>query len=494
MLRSRLVCINFPGGIIAPGYLLKLLEILETIKLPEISFGNRQQLLIRMSRQQLVLFSSLCREQQIAFSTGKTVTENIVSSYAAAGIFIHDRWLSEGVYKDVFDLFDYAPRLKINICDSQQTFVPLFTGHINWVASDNLHYWHLYVRLPKSNSLLHWPHLVYTNDLCSISKAIEKIILDFPLSISGNETVLSSLVAKVREQRPYISKPADKDLVLPRFHLPYYEGFNPYGNGYWLGIYRRDEQFSVSFLKDLCTISLQTRIGELYATPWKSIIIKGIEKGQRQLWDYVLGKHRINVRHAANELSWLIEDNSEDGLILKRHVIRYFDKMDVRTYGLCFSVKVKSLTGMFGSVTIRRKEIKNPGRLKYMERYSILYTRSFNPNSSDLILFRDDVQKEHLGPYLVALCKQFYEAANAPEILNQPVPQQLPPPLPQSKPVHQCRHCLTVYDQEAGDVEQGVAPGTSFNGLPDTYTCFLCEAPLSDFVGVEESMMLSKAV
>ena len=40
---------------------------------------------------------------------------NIVSSYPAEEVFITNTWLSEGVYKDIFDLMDYQPRLKINI-------------------------------------------------------------------------------------------------------------------------------------------------------------------------------------------------------------------------------------------------------------------------------------------------------------------------------------------------------------------------------------------
>ena len=65
---------------------------------------------------------------------------------------------------------------------------------------------------------------------------------------------------------------------------------------------------------------------------------------------YVLGKYRINVRHAANELNWQVEDNCESGLQIKRQIIRYFDKEDVRTYGLSFAVKTRRFSSMFGSV------------------------------------------------------------------------------------------------------------------------------------------------
>jgi hypothetical protein len=48
-------------------------------------------------------------------------------------------------------------------------------------------------------------------------------------------------------------------LSLPEFKLPYYEGLNRYNEKYWLGIYRRDELFSIKFLKEICMLCLQNR-------------------------------------------------------------------------------------------------------------------------------------------------------------------------------------------------------------------------------------------
>jgi hypothetical protein len=115
------------------------------------------------------------------------------------------------------------------------------------------------------------------------------------------------------------------------------------------------------------------------------------------------------VRHAANELNWQVGDTGEEGLILKRHIVRYFDKEDVRTYGLSFAVQIYASSSMFGSVIIRKQQNKNPHKLKSLERFDILYNPDFNPNSGELIMYRDGVEKDHIGTYLVSLCKLFYE-------------------------------------------------------------------------------------
>jgi rubredoxin len=346
----------------------------------------------------------------------------------------------------------------------------------------------LYVRFPKAEQVYCFPELVYTNDVAAVSKQIETVLSSKEI-ITGSE-----LYKQVKDTCRFISKPIEKDLVLPTFSLPYYEGFNRYGNNYWLGIYRREEMFPVNFLIDVCSICMKTRIGQIYTTPWKSIIIKGIETGERNLWDYVLGKYRINVRHAANELNWQVEDNCEDGLQLKRHIIRYFDKEDVRTYGLSFAVKTRLFSSMLGSVVVRKQEVRNPGRLKALERFEILYTADFNPNTSNLISFRKDVEKDHLGTYLVSLCKYFYELESKEksfslETLNKPlntIVEKAP-----AQVVYQCKNCFSIYDEAFGDIENNIIAGTSFSDLSKTYRCPLCEAAKEDFVEVDfESLQL----
>ena len=37
-----------------------------------------------------------------------------------------------------------------------------------------------------------------------------------------------------------------------------------------------------------------------------------------------------------------------------------------------------------------------------------------------------------------------------------------------------CDVCGWVYDEELGDPENGIAPGTKFEDLPDDFACPLC--------------------
>jgi rubredoxin len=45
----------------------------------------------------------------------------------------------------------------------------------------------------------------------------------------------------------------------------------------------------------------------------------------------------------------------------------------------------------------------------------------------------------------------------------------------------QCTICGYIYDPAEGDVDNGIAPGTPFEELPDSWVCPLCGAEKSMF-------------
>jgi rubredoxin len=148
---------------------------------------------------------------------------------------------------------------------------------------------------------------------------------------------------------------------------------------------------------------------------------------------------------------------------------------------------------MFGTIVICKQQNKNPHRLKALERYDILYKEDFNPNAEDLILFRDGVQKDHIGTYLVSLCKEFYERAGSGTISEsfEEAQEDAAGTEQSSRTIHQCGHCYTVYDETIGEASQNVVAGTLFEDLPPSFYCPLCEAPKNEFMAVEETSLAS---
>ena len=50
----------------------------------------------------------------------------------------------------------------------------------------------------------------------------------------------------------------------------------------------------------------------------------------------------------------------------------------------------------------------------------------------------------------------------------------------------ECQVCGYVYDSQVGDEENGIAPGTAFEDLPEDWTCPDCGVGKEDFEAVEE--------
>ena len=474
--------INLPGGIVSAGELYAVVMAAERARVPNMQLGTRQQLFCKVADQYAPAFLAGLEQAGIPFEANEEKYPNILSSYVTEGIFTTQSWVSEGLYKDILGAFDYKPRLKINLVERSQSFVPFFTGNINFISSDIGNYWHLYVRWPQTTQLHPVKNLIGSEDIPRISRVIEEAMLYEGI------TTLDALQSALRQKGPFATQPVKEPLRGSAFDLPYYEGFNRWGNRTWLGIYRREELFPLAFLRDICLVCLDTRIGQLYTTPWKSLIIKGIEDKDRGLWEYIMGKYRINLRHASNELNWQIEDLNEEGLRLKRYLVRQFDLDDVRTEGLCFAIKTRPRSGLSGSVIIRRQEGGAAGQRKTLDRYDILHTPDFNANSKEYILYREGLEKENLAVYLVSLCKSFYEQRSSRE------PTPLTPPARTASPdrsgtaqVFRCRHCLTRYDEQYGDPDAGQPAGTPFQQLPPDYTCPVCDSGRADFERIEKT-------
>lgn len=477
--KHYIVKINLPGGIVSAGDLYSIVEAAGRARVTDMQFGARQQLFVRTADQYGAEFLRELTAAGIFFETEEECHPNISSSYVTEGVFGRSQWVSEGLYKDILDGFDYRPRLKINLVESSQSFVPFFTGHLNFISSPLNNHWHLVVRRPGTNERYSWRTAVYSPDIPRVSQLIGQSLPEWGDRLY--DTVMNS--------GGFPSGPEAPPLRLQPFQLPYYEGFNRYGSKYWLGIYRREELFPLAFLRDICLICRQTKIGQLYTTPWKSLLIKGIGEEDLQLWEYVLGKYRMNVRHASNELNWQMEDFCPDGLRLKRSLVRQLDQEDVRTEGLTFSIKMHRGSGLSASIVIRRQEEVRKGQGRMLDRYDLWHTADFHPNSGELVLFREGLEKETLFTYIVSLCKEFYQRQSQLDTIRwddlaggHRVEDRVG-----AETGYECRHCLTQYLARYGDPDAGVAAGTAFEQLPPDYVCPVCGAARTDYRILEKT-------
>jgi hypothetical protein len=408
MYQKSNIKINLTGGLISPTHFLNILDIARHALVEEVRFGARQQLLMEIPYRATLFFERKMAAANLIFEKDMQINPTITSSFAFANITQNaTSWVSEGEYFDIFNLFDYKPNLKVNICDGNQSHAPFFTGHLNFISSEIPHFWYCYIRLPKTNTIERFPKLIYTPSIAVFAKQLEEQILKHSLEIKN----ILSIDFEIDE---IIFRQIEQDLTIPRFMMPYYEGINAQSEDkVWLGIYRRNETFSVQFLMALCQLCEANQIGNICITNWRSLIIKDIPKADRLQWEKLLGKHGINVRHATNELNWQTEDDSEKGFKLKQYLVKSFDELDARTYGLVFAVKTRHKSEVFGSVIIRREPLFRIGKYEFdffglFGLYNIFYAEDFNPHTRKRKTFQTGLSKARLPEALLSLTKKYY--------------------------------------------------------------------------------------
>ncbi len=409
MKNNNTIKVNFKGGIIDPGILYNILVVARKAGLLYVRFGLRQQLYFDVDIEEVEMVSAELEALGISYEINEEKYPNIVSSFPAEDIFIINTWISENLYKEILSTFNYAHRLKINISDANQSFTPLLTGNINWVtAPAEENYWHLFIRFPKTNIIYEWKDLIHTNDLSAMSVLLEETILQNTTKYYDNSEANGDELYEEIKSGSFTSKPSPAPLTFPPYKLPYYEGMNRYGSQYWLGIYRRDELFSIEFLKEVCDLLAKTGTTTLCSTPWKTIIIKGIIEKERKDWNSLLDKYQINLRHAANELNFQVDDNSLDALKLKLHLVKYLNDDDTRSFGVCIGIKTKRRSEVFSSILVRRKPLIRLGKLEFFHVYDILCAKDYNPNERTDFVFSSGNPKFVLAEQLRRAILSFY--------------------------------------------------------------------------------------
>lgn len=487
---ERTVIINFHGGIISPGSLYNILVAASKARIQFVRFGLRQQLFFDTTSYNINLCTDELDKLGVDYEVDTEHFPNMISSYPAEEIFIRNSWLTEGVYKDVLDDIDFKPALKVNICDSDQSFTPMLTGNINWIASsDAEHYWHLIIRFPKTNITYEWSKLCYTSHIARVTKEIEAIITNNAALFMDNQDASGEGLFDLLNTENLILKPAENKVSLSSFNMPYYEGLNRYNNKYWLGIYSRDELFSTAFLKKLCQLCLFTRLSQICCTPWKTIIIKGIDENHKNLWSALLEEFRLNMRHAANELNFQVEDNCNEGLELKNYLVKHLSSDDTRTSGICFGIKTRKKSEIFSSILIRKRHLINFWGIQVFPVYDILCAKDFNPNERTGEIFSSGNPAFILPEQLRRAVIKFYK--HRLHTLEHDQPKHMAAPEESVKKetefFYQCRSCLTVYNEHTGEMENNIPAETAFSELPDSYCCPLCEAKKDNFIRIARS-------
>ncbi|MFY0652123.1 MAG: rubredoxin domain-containing protein [Cyclobacteriaceae bacterium] len=461
--KRDLVRVFVKGGIISPGDFHKIINTASDLGAEYIHFGSRQDILFPVNESNKIALDETFKSINTEYEITEFSHQNIVCSYVALDVMPNKKWLVPHVYHYILDSFEYRPKLRINIVDPSQSLVPLFTGNINFIASSVENYWYVYLRYgQKQESPKALPILVYGYDIAKVAKIIEDLkLISEQMDVHAiTEHILNEV--KINFQAP------KEELKFPVTNFPYYEGINRKSDGKsWMGLYWRNNKFSIPFLRKLCRRCIDTNVGKISLTPWKSFVVKGIQESDRVGWEKFMGSHGMNLRHSALELNWHLPVLDEEALNLKNYLVRALDQQDISTSGLTFTIKTSADIILFTSVVIE----KNLDPDASPDTFNIMYSKNFNPNLSEYFYYAKNITKEVIPALLIELSLKYYQQLEVePKAEDQKSEQNGA----NTKLLYQCENCMTIYDESYGDSTANIEPGISFHDLPDTYACPLC--------------------
>ncbi len=473
--KKHILRVLLKGGILTPGVLIKLCELASMNENKVISFGSRQDILFDILPTKKTEAEDFLTKHAIDFewkSDSKPKTQNIVSSFVANDVFQSTTWVNPGAYQFILEGFNYHPKIKINVVDPVQKLVPHFSGHLNFIASTHEDYWHLFIRRSGEEQMIEWPELIYSADVPAIARHLEGIAFNNK-SVSKHQ-----LIQTINDELKLNTLSNFETLKRSPNFPPYYEGIHKMasGNDLWAGFYWRNNKYSIRFIENVCSLCLQTGIARISITPWKSFLVKNIKQEHRLMWEQMIGHFGINMRHSSFELYWHLPFANKEALQLRRYLVQQFDKVDIRTFGLTFSIGQPDIP--FTSVVIKKRWYPNWFNwLNLFKTYSIYYAKDFNPESNQYLSYRKSASFKELPKVLIELSKKYY--ASLPELkseLSKPMPIKI-----DLLNVHQCKACLSVYVPQIGDELLGIDAGTTFTDLPEEYKCSCCGADKSAF-------------
>ena len=446
------------GGVITPDELQRLALIAKKWALGKIEVGFRQDLLIPCTDSQRSLLRSQLMSEGFGVEEAAAAHPNIVSSLVAQNIFPQLSWLRSGDYLDILDEFTFKPRLKINLIDPTQELIRPLTGELNFIASPTPSFWYLVVNLSELGGIHVWPKLVDGEQIADWVQHIEKIWLENPRSNRSFEELYGT-VSKTFTGR---TRPIQKELKLTPKPYPHHEGIYRYDDRYWMGLYQRGNEFDTVFLEALCQLCIDTKIGRLYPTPFKTFIVRDIPKEAIYQWEKLLGIWGIHTHYSSLELNWQLPDADASALCLKTELVEAFERLRIRTSSLSFGIGYRNAET---TSTI----VIEPLSTDY-QRFRVVHSPDFYIGNTEWEVFAGDVARKNLPEILRRLTLKYYEQLSTDKKASITRKTSGLKPAPTQR-VMQCTHCQTVAELSSP--------------LPSSYLCSLCDAPVADFVEVE---------
>ena len=392
-----------PGGVYTPEQIKRIVSIVKKGSIEGLHFGERQEILFAPhysarahNKREVASLScwSLSRHEY-----------NPMCSQVCGGLSgVLDWAYEEDAYREILDGLKSPPTFRVGLLHPDQKLLPRLANEFNAYPSEETGFWKILLNFEGERVLL--PRLIPTDSVVRWIEMTEQAL--------SENTVLEDLPLLLSEAMSE-DWPLTKSLTLPSHSHEDVEGFMPMSSGRLaLNLYNNHHPWSLSFLGALMDLAQSRDIAQVYVTTGRSLLIKHIKKTERLMWEGLLSRHNMTIRHSGADLAWIVGSHLPRNVTLKRRL-----QNRLALEGLAFSQT---------QISIDPPKIDDRATLYirrhghwYGQRYELLYKRNFNPLSETCMSMGRELSFSELVEQLIKVHRDLYaRPAEGESVVVQP--------------------------------------------------------------------------
>lgn len=396
---------------------------------------------------------------------------NIVTTRAATGMAQRTPWLSEGAYDHVLESFTAPPAIPVNLIDPRQCCMPRYTGQLHALASREPEFWHVGFNTAPQGPPAWLAPAVHSAGVAGVIRLIQQAL------VGAKGPDLARLHAQIEQQfQNHLRELTPGPPATPASCVPT-TGFtlDVESGRYSLAIPALSQGLPCSFLVDLAVLGRRLAIATACVSPWKSLLVHGIPAEERDTFETLLLRYRINLAPGSWETFCFNDFRTPGVRQVSATLLRALNETFPHPGPLRIAfVEHPAITPELPILV--RAEIRRGASWPLWSqapRFSLFMRETFGPEPGRLQPIATGLGVKELTGAVLAAVERF--GHGEPARATTPIPAV-------SRAVtadaHRCTECGTEYTPLYGDPLGKIAAGTPFEELPATWRCPTCEAPI----------------
>lgn len=430
------------------------------------------------SRQEIILTGVPVHERDhVRQGVGALLPEhhprrpNIVTTRMVTGRTHRTPWLSEGAYDHVLETFTTPPAIPVNLVDPRQGYVPLFTGRLHFVATGEAEFWSASFNANARAVPVRLASAIHSDDLAAVTRLIQQACVgeggpDLPQIQSWLEEQLGN---RMRDAGQLDQRHCEDCRPLIDFVLDTESGL------YTLGIPAQSRPLPCAFLVDLTVLARQCGLATVHLTPWKSLLLHGISREDRDQVERLLLRHRIGLHPGAWD-GVFFDDCRTPPARAAACALRERLNTDLPHPGpLRIAMVEDEYVAPDTAIVVRAHAAVNSPWNR--TRFSVYLRASFDRFHPVLAPFAAGLSAKELPDSVLALIERYASGESQPATAGEAVL----PPVSAVAAAYRCADCGNEYNPLYGDPLGKIESGRPFEELPDTWRCPTCDAPINAY-------------